>query len=168
MATITTVSVEPMSGQAANLKDSPYTFHDVSTTWQEAKRACQKMGSHLVTMETTAEWKALVKYIKSRVKKSKQSFTHWYIGLRKDMTVEGAQIWRWTEVISKGGHVASEGSGKDSRWQPNEPSDSTGEDCGEINAEYPRGFYGYFNNVKCDSKYPSSNPRGYICEKHAF
>ena len=42
MATITTVSVEPMSGQAANLKDSPYTFHDVSTTGRKLNEPVRK------------------------------------------------------------------------------------------------------------------------------
>ena len=166
-----------------------YTFGDVSTTWEDADKKCKEMGAHLVTMETTDEWNSVVEIIKQKINQSDSDvdiglrkgngeweietaesnavvdlitgkpaklksspFTHWYIGLRKKNG-----NWQWS-----GGQTVSS---SDDRWQSHEPSDSTGEDCGEINAEYPKGVYGHFNNVRCDSKY-SAYHRGYICEKN--
>ena len=186
------------TGKASDTSlDNPvYTFHDVSTTWEDAKAKCEENGAHLVTLETTKEWNCLVEIIKEKVKKCKNptdlliglrkgvdgdwkgtidketsivelitekekpsNFTHWYIGLRKENG-----NWQWRGAVesgNSGGSVTNE----DSRWQPHEPSDTTGEECGEINSEYPAGVYGHFNNVKCNFLYSLKNPRGYICEK---
>ena len=45
-----------------------YTFHDVSSRWNEARDACRDMGAHLVTMETTAEWNKVKALIAEKVK----------------------------------------------------------------------------------------------------
>ena len=143
-----------------------YTFHDLDSTWEEARNACLDMGAHLVTLETTEEWNKLKGFIAEKVKNSKR-FTHWYIGLRKK-----SGTWRWTEASSPGVAVATD----DSRWQRNEPSTVPKvpeENCGEINSEYPAGVYSHFNNVRCNVKYHAEKtdvygrplpPRGYICE----
>ena len=122
------------------------------------------MGSHLVTMETTEEWKQVKSYIADKVAKDGR-YTHWYIGLRKK-----SGTWKWTEAGSPGVVVATD----DSRWQPGEPSQTPKlEDCGEINS-YEKSVYGRFNNIRCDVKYQAQKtdfkgdplpPRGYICEK---
>lgn len=166
-----------------------YKFGDVSTTWEDAEKKCKEIGAHLVTMETKSEWESIVNLIKQKINQSdgdvfiglrkgngewdieaaeesnavveiipgkpenlkSTPFTHWYIGLRKENG-----NWQW-----KTGNTISD---DDDRWQPHEPSDTTGESCGEINAEYPKGVYGHFNNVRCTRKYSSKYPRGYICE----
>ena len=151
-----------ISAQDSSSGDNPvnncYTFHDVDSTWEEARDACRKKGAHLVTMETTEEWNKVKSFIAEKVAKD-NSYTHWYIGLRKE-----SGTWKWTEAGSPGVVVATD----DSRWQPREPSTKGAvEDCGEINSEYPQNVYGHFNNVKCHGKYQAQvklEPRGYICE----
>ena len=149
------------SGSAVN---KCFSFHDVDSTWEEARVSCLKMGAHLATLETTEEWEKVKSLIAGHVKMS-GSFTHWYIGLRKE-----SGTWKWTEAGSPGVVVAAD----DDRWQPIQPSvGSPEENCGEINAEYPPGVYGHFNNVRCNVKYQATittgdgkpfPPRGYICE----
>ena len=157
-----------ISAQEISTSDNPvdncYTFHDTDSTWEEARDACRKMGAHLVTMETTEEWNTVKSLIAEKVAKD-NSYTHWYIGLRKE-----SGTWKWTEAGSPGVVVATD----DSRWQPDQPSTNTPEEtCAEINSENPRNVYGHFNNVHCYVKYQAqvrtSNgspgaPRGYICE----
>ena len=110
------------------------------------------MGAHLVTMETTEEWNKVKSFIAEKVTKS-ESFTQWYIGLRKE-----GDTWKWTEAGSPGVVVATD----DSRWQTHEPStDGPAENCGEINADYQNQL-GHFNNVECSRRYRTR--RGYICE----
>ena len=85
------------------------------------------------------------------------SYTHYYIGLRRE---NGA--WKWIEAGAPGVTVATD----DSRWQWAEPSNARAEDCGEINSYY-LNRYGRFNNVRCDRNYKAQlvkEPRGYICE----
>ena len=152
----TWLNVSAAEGSSSSTRVGCYTFHDVDSTWNEAKKACRDVGGHLVTMETTAEWNKVKGIIANKVKKS-GSYTHWYIGLSK---VGGT--WKWIDAGSPGTTVATD----DSRWQPREPSDTAGEDCGEI--WYPNtGTQGHFNNIHCNSKYQAQRktlPRGYICE----
>ena len=144
---------------SASSVNNCYTFHDVDSTWDEARDACRDMGAHLVTMETTDEWNKVKGFIAEKVKKS-GSYTHWYIGLRKE-----SDMWKWTEAGSPGVTVATD----DSRWQGGEPSTDRDprETCGEI-SWYPKAAHpGHFNDVQCASKYgPGSPPRGYICENY--
>ena len=135
-----------------------YTFHDVDSTWNEARDACRDMGAHLVTMETTDEWNKVKVYLAQKVKEA-GSYTHYHIGLSK----EGG-TWKWTEAGSPGVTVATD----DSRWQRDEPTSKPDEVCGEINSFY-RGQYGHFNNAPCNSKDAGRGliaKRGYICENY--
>ena len=145
-----------MNCSASNV-NSCYTFHDVDSTWNEARNACRDMGAHLVTMETTDEYNKVKGLIAKRVKKG-GSYTHYYIGLKKE-----SGTWKWTEAGSPGVTLATD----DSRWQTGEPADSR-EVCGEI--WYPNSRpKGHFNNVDCNIKYQAqleTLPRGYICESH--
>ena len=142
-----------ISAQDSSSGDNPvnncYTLHDVALTWNKAQEACRKMGAHLVTMETTEEWNKVKSFIAEKVTKS-GSYTHWYIGLRKE-----GETWKWTEAGSPGVVVATD----DSRWQTYEPSTwHVVEDCGEINADYQNQL-GHFNNVQCNFDY-GQIPRG--------
>ena len=140
-----------------------YTFHDVDSSWEEARTACRSMGAHLVTMDTMEEWNKVRKLIAEKLEKDPKH-THWYIGLRKE-----SGTWRWKGDGSPGVSLAND----DSRWQLDEPT--TGypkENCAEINGLY-RGQRGHFNNVECDIRYQAeittaagtpADPRGYICE----
>lgn len=132
-----------------------YTYHEIGGTWNEARKACRNDRAQLVTMATTAEWKNVTEDLKALLT-IPNSFTHYYIGLRKE---PGA--WKWTEAGSPGVTVARD----DSRWQKGEPSNSFREDCAEINSFY-QNQYGHFNNVQCDLNYHqgSGASRGYICE----
>ena len=126
------------------------------------------MGAHLVTMETTEEWEKVKSLIADKVKRS-GSYTHWYIGLRKE-----SGMWKWTEAGSPG-VVVSTG---DDRWQRNQPSSISGapeENCAESNSEYPLKVFSHFNNIRCNVKYHAQktdfhgnplSPRGYICENY--
>ncbi|XP_078363660.1 CD209 antigen-like [Oculina patagonica] len=142
------------SSSSDNPVNNCYTFHDVASTWDEAREACRKIGAHLVTMETTEEWNKVKSFIAEKVQESK-SYTHWYIGLRKE-----GETWKWTEAGPPGVVVATD----DSRWQRGEPSarGPEPEDCGEINSNYQNQL-GHFNNVECNRNYRAF-PRGYICE----
>ena len=133
-----------------------YTFHDVDSTWEEARDACRGMMAYLVTMETTDEWNKVKGLLKEKAKET-GSYTHYYIGLRKKNG-----MWKWAESGGPGATVAT----NDSRWQKHEPSGDPTEVCAEINSFY-RNQYGHFNNVRCNSKYQAgmkTEPRGYICE----
>ena len=138
-----------------------YTFHNVDSTWNEARDACQDMGAHLVTMETIDEWNKVKGFLAKKVTET-GSYTHYYIGLRRE-----SGTWKWTGAGSPGVTVAT----NDSRWQPGEPSPGpTIEPCGEI--WYPTsGKYtpGLFNNIRCDRKDAGRGitaKRGYICENY--
>ena len=108
-------------------------------------------------METTKEWNKVKDFLTEKANET-GSYTHYYIGLRKE-----SGTWKWTEAGSPGVTVATD----DSRWQTGEPSNTRpSEDCAEINSYY-LGRYGSFNNVRCDRKYKAQllkEPRGYICE----
>ena len=140
------------SSSASNVKDC-YTFHDVSSTWNDARDACRDMGAHLVTMETTAKWNKVKALIAEKVKES-GSYTHYYIGLRK----EGGK-WKWTEGETPNVIVAE----NDSRWYENEPGSNSGELCGEI--WYPSTGLKGLNNYYCNAG-STDTPRGYICENY--
>lgn len=156
-----------ISAQESSSSDSAvnncYTFFDVDSTWEEARKECRAMGAHLVTMETTEEWNNVKKFIAEKVAKGDSNYTHWYIGLRNE-----SGTWRWVGEGSPGVAVAND----DPRWQLDEPT--TGypfEPCGEVNAFY-RGQASHFNNVECNVRYMQRrkydgtpvDPRGYICE----
>jgi hypothetical protein len=153
----TWLNVSAAEGSSSSItRKGCYTFHDVDSTWNEAKKACRDVGGHLVTMETTDEWNKVKGFIAEKVKNS-GSYTHWYIGLRKE-----SGTWKWTEAGSPGVAVASD----DSRWQSGQPSSTASEVCAEINSFY-RKQYGHFNNVMCDRKDAGRGiyaKRGYICE----
>ena len=118
-----------------------YTFHDVDSTWNEARDACRDMGAHLVTMETTDERSKVKGFLADKVTEP-SSYSHYYIGLCKK-----SGTWRWTEARSPGVNVARD----DSRWQRGQPSADSREVCGEI--WYPSLWtQGHFNNVMCDRK----------------
>ena len=142
---------------SAGNENNCYTFHNVDSTWNEARDACRDMGAHLVTMETTDEWNKVKGFLANKVKEP-GSYTQYYIGLRKE-----SGIWKWTEAGSPGVTVAAD----DSRWQPGQPSAGPNEEpCGEIWYR-SSGTQAYFNNVMCDRKYAVqgiTTPRGYICE----
>ena len=133
-----------------------YTFFDVDSTWDEAYDACRGMMAHLVTMETSDEWNKVKGFLTEKAKET-GSYTHYYIGLRRENG-----LWKWAEAGSPGVTVAT----GDSRWQQGQPSGHPDEHCAEINSYYLRK-YGRFNNVECDFKYQATgntDPRGYICE----
>ena len=133
-----------------------YTFHDVDSSWKGARDACRNRGAHLVTMETTKEWNTVKGFLTEKAKET-GSYTHYYIGLRRE---NGK--WKWIEAGGPRVTVAT----SDSRWQTGEPSNTASEDCAEINSYY-LSRYGRFNNVRCDRKYKAQmlrEPRGYICE----
>ena len=144
------------SGSAVN---DCYTFHDFDSTWNEARNACREMGAHLVTMETTDEWNKVKGFLADKVTET-GSYTHYYIGLRKE-----SGTWKWTEAGSPGVTVATD----DSRWQTGQPSKGPVEElCGEI--WYPdSGTQGHFNDIVCNRKEAGTGnyaPRGYICENY--
>ena len=147
------------SSASSSAVNDCYTFHDVDSTWNEARKACREMGAHLVTMETTDEWNKVKGFLADKVTET-GSYTHYYIGLRKE-----SGTWKWTEAGSPGVTVATD----DSRWQPGQPSAGPNEEpCGEI--WYPSsGTQGHFNNIQCDKKYAGREKtatRGYICENY--
>ena len=155
MSTWLNISVAEGSSSKVTRKGC-YTFHDVDGSWDEANDACRGMMAHLVTMETTAEWNKVKGYLAEKVKE-RGSYTHYFIGLRK----EGG-MWKWMGAGAPGATVAT----SDSRWQTLEPSRTFSENCAEINSLY-RNQRGHFNNVECNRNYRktwTAARRGYICE----
>ncbi|XP_078357179.1 C-type lectin domain family 4 member D-like [Oculina patagonica] len=152
------------SSSSNSVVNDCYTFHDVDSTWEDARKACRAMGAHLVTFETTEEWNNVRKFIREKVDKGDSDYVHWYIGLRNE-----SGTWRWVGEGTPGVSITED----DPRWQLDEPNTSSGsEPCGEINALY-RGQRGHFNNVECNVRYMAErrkyngepvDPRGYICE----
>ena len=105
------VNIPAVDCSASNVNNC-YTFHDVDSTWDEARDACRDMGAHLVTMETTDEWNKVKGFIADKVTET-GSYNHYYIGLRKE-----SGTWKWTEAGSPGVTLATD----DSRWQSGEPT----------------------------------------------
>ena len=156
MTTWLNISATEGSSSASDVNNC-YTFHDVDSTWNEARVACRDMGAHLVTMETTEEWNKVKGLIAEKVKES-GSYTHYYIGLRKQ-----GGIWKWTEGETPGVTVAAE----DNRWKNGEPNRHPEELCGEI--WYPSTGLKGLNDVFCDYSFTAIGktfPRGYICENY--
>ena len=152
------ISVTKGSSSASNVNNC-YTFHDVASTWNEARDACRDMGAHLVTMETTDEWNKVKGLIKEKVKEV-DSFYHYYIGLSRK-----GGMWKWTEGESPDATVAQD----DSRWKTGEPSFNRDprEKCVEI--WYPTTGLKGINDVQCDRTYKElgrTQTRGYICERY--
>jgi len=151
------ISATEGSSSASDVNDC-YTFHDVESTWNEARDACHDMGAHLVTMETTDEWNKVKGFIKEKVKET-DSFTHYYIGLQKE-----SGMWKWTEGRSPGATVAID----DSRWQSSQPSGDRDprELCGEI--WYPKSGLKGLNDIRCTRRNTQGRDqsRGYICENY--
>ena len=131
-----------------------YTFHDVDSTWNEARDACRDMGAHLVTMETNDEWNKVKGFLAEKVAKT-GSYTHYYIGLRKE-----SGTWKWTEAGSPGVTVATD----DSRWQSDQPTGDLDprQACGEI--WYPKTGLKGLNDILCILNFRIT--RGYICERY--
>ena len=152
------ISVTKGSSSVNNMNNC-YTFHDVESTWNEARDACRDMGAHLVTLETTDEWNKVKGLIKEKVKEA-DSFYHYYVGLtRKD------GMWKWTEGESPDATVAED----DSRWQIGQPSfhrDPKPEHCGEI--WYPTTGLKGLNDIRCTRRNRGGRDesRGYICENY--
>ena len=146
------------SSSASDVNDC-YTFHDIESTWNEARDACRDMGAHLVTLETTDEYNKVKALLKEKVKET-DSFYHYFVGLtRKDNT------WKWTEGESPDATVP-EG---DSRWQSFQPSfnrDKRPEYCGEI--WYPTTGLKGLNDIRCTYRNVAGRDRsrGYICENY--
>ena len=137
---------------SASNENNCYTFHDVDSTWNEARDACRDMGAHLVTMETTDEWNKVKGFLADKVTEP-GSYTHYYIGLRRE-----SGIWKWTEA---GSSVATD----DSRWQSGEPFADSREVCGEI--WHPSsGTQGHFNNVMRDRYICLNTERSYKRQGH--
>ena len=143
---------EEGSSNASNVNNC-YSFHDVNSTWHEARAACLSMGTHLLTIETPEEHDKVSEFIVEKVKED-GSFTHYYIGLRK----EGG-TWKWTEGETPGVTVATD----DSRWQKEERTGDRDprQVCGEI--WHPKSGVKGFHDIACDRKNPA---RGYICERY--
>ena len=40
-----------------SLRIGRYTYNEIGGTWNDARKACKKERAHLLTLETTAEWK---------------------------------------------------------------------------------------------------------------
>lgn len=132
-----------------------YTIHDVGSTWN-ARNASRDMGAHLVTMETQEEWNKLKwKLVSSQKKWESGSYTHYYVGLRKEKGT-----WKWTEAGSPGVTVATD----DSRWQSDQPTVDLDprQASGEI--WYPKTGLKGLNDILCDLKFRIT--RGYICERY--
>ena len=142
-----------MDCSASNVNDC-YTFHDVDSTWENARDACRDMGAHLVTMETTDEWNKVKGFLSEKIKEA-GSYTHYYVGLRKE-----SGTWKWTEAGSPGVTVATD----DSRWQEGQPTGDADprEVCGEI--WYPSAGLKGLNDIICNRKFKAT--RGYICENY--
>ena len=136
-----------------------YTFYDTDVTWDQARTACLNKNEHLVTMETTAEWKTVKKLLAKWVNGSTANH-HYCIGLRRKYST-----WRWSEELE--GVTPGVVAVNDSRWQYDEPSDDFDEPCGEIQSNY-RNQQGHFNNIICHRKPSSTYHRGYICEHEYY
>ena len=79
-------------------------------------------------METTDEWNKVIGFLADKVAQT-GSYTHYYIGHRKESTA-----WKWTEAGSPGVTVATD----DSRWQTGQSSDDSRAKSG-IPVQGPKG-----------------------------
>jgi hypothetical protein len=122
-------------GRAFGVRGLSYCFNTNDRTWQEAKRACATDGGELATFRTTDDNRAAHDAMAARFAAKRM-----WIGLT-DGGEEGN--WSW----------ASGSAVEFTAWQPGEPNDFNGEDCGELHADV-----WMWNDLDCNVPLPS------VCE----
>ncbi|ELT92725.1 hypothetical protein CAPTEDRAFT_104074, partial [Capitella teleta] len=117
-----------------------YLFWREKKNWHRARAHCKYHGSHLVAMETTAEYDFVV----ALLLKTTPSYGVWWTAAN-DIARE--RSWKWADV--------NRPFTLSSKWRRGEPSNSfLGEDCGDLRRTY--GFM--LNDRRC------SLTSEFICE----
>ena len=115
--------------------EHPYMLCQTTRSWTSARSQCSSYDYHLADIEDLAENLLLDTLVDS------YSSDEWWVGYN-DRSTEGTFVW-------DGGSSATW-----TNWHVDEPNDSGGEDCTELN----RWADGTWNDADCsDSKY-------YVCE----
>uniref|UniRef100_G1KTH1 C-type lectin domain-containing protein n=1 Tax=Anolis carolinensis TaxID=28377 RepID=G1KTH1_ANOCA len=116
------LSPEPL--QWEEFGDSCYYFSDTTEQWENAKKICAAVNSHLIIINSNTEQNFVVQKIKQ---------TSVWLGLH-DTEVEGT--WRWVDgsLLERNGY-----------WKSGEPNDAHGaEDCAVLYKEKN------WNDIPCD------------------
>jgi len=104
--------------------------------WLDAQMQCVQLGGDLVTVDNQSENQWLSKMLNS------YSGDKWWMGFN-DLQQEGK--WQWVDGSPVGY----------TNWEPGEPNDTGGEDCGQLNRFYPSDTW---NDEPCDQGLP------FVCE----
>ncbi|XP_022787910.1 macrophage mannose receptor 1-like [Stylophora pistillata] len=117
-----------------NLQGSCYMFSSTRLNWHSAKAACQRLGSNLVSINSQAEYQALV---------PKTVRTTYWIGLYRDPA--NKSLWLWVDG-SRATFTA---------WRAGEPNNwlGTAEDCAEMYVTWNDLACTYPGNYICET-YP--------------
>lgn len=111
-----------------------YCYHDLPSTWEEARRQCAQNGGDLATFENADAYRALTTGERAQLR----AWRFW-IDLT-DQQQEGA--WRWGD----GEPVQA------SDWHVGEPNNAGGaENCGEL-------LIDHWNDMPCEVQ------QGWLCE----
>ena len=129
---------------------SNYTFHDADfgqwRNWKGSRRACERTGNDLVSIESLKEWMFLNSTIQA------METGEYFIGLKK---IVRSGEWRWISDNSKVN--ATKGTFP---WAKSEPNGDG--DCAVMYKSY-KEYYGEYNDLSCIKKFKEA---GYICESH--
>ncbi len=84
-----------------------YRLYNDCLTWEEAKKKCEELGGHLVTITSSKEQEVVAQLVSSQVRRG------YWLGGRKI----GSSTWVTGESFSY------------TNWDPGEPNEENGEDC---------------------------------------
>uniref|UniRef100_A0A8C3RTV6 C-type lectin domain-containing protein n=1 Tax=Chelydra serpentina TaxID=8475 RepID=A0A8C3RTV6_CHESE len=121
---------------------SCYYFSKDFMTWDDSKRNCTGMGSHLVVINTGAEQVTC-----------RESGMNYCIGLT-DQEKEGQ--WRWVDETPYNDTAAF--------WRPGEPNNASSENCAVMHVKGKQNTHGNrnWNDIACFKRYNR------ICETAAL
>lgn len=88
-----------------------YAIFNTDCTWEEAKKYCEKLGGHLVTISDEDEQDFIIKLLKKNKKNNKNCY---WTGLYKK-----SNTWKWADGSKF----------KYTNWAPNEPNSYDGEEA---------------------------------------
>ena len=137
-----------IAGQRYSFNGKEYAFFDDGMTWEQAEKACEKTGGHLVTIASQDEQDFVYSLIQDGSKIS------YWIGLN-DVQTEGKWQWVTGEAVSY------------LNWDKKQPDNDNrnGEDfAGITRIKQDWADVGYWNDFSKDGSDTGLNNIGYVCE----
>ena len=138
------VAAYAQEGASTSFNGHSYTVFEDGCSWEEAKRACELRGGHLVTINSRAEQKAVASLVKSGAKKF-----YWIGGYRAKSS---HFLWVTGEKFSF------------TSWASGSPSDGTLGNKDALMLYKSSGIWKDENGDKPSGKASALQNYGYVCE----